>query len=602
MADKPIVTQWQTIPTITFQEYERYLPTAFDESLSLLQKVNKLVKYVNDIGILLNAIGEQWNQIVEWVMNDGLENAVRDQLTEWLNDGTLANIMSQLIDALPFVNLKQYKEANSLSIDDAFQQCLDFAKLTDDGVHIIIPPSYQITMTREMIVYSNTKITCAPGVKIKRDHDGYILLNGVRGATYTGYSGFGNISIVGGTWDINGVTRSATASGISFAHAKNLSFRDMTILDSNSHHIEVNSSMNVMFDTITCLGFSNYSTNMTSEAIQIDHSSTYDAFGSQDGTHCKNVTWKNCYFGASGTAGTQAPPRGLGSHAAIMGKYHENIVVDNNTFEGCTDYNIQCYNWKKVKIKNNDMIGGRGGIIVYVPYKTTDQVDSSNNPVTTWQDVYDYDISGNSFSGMTDANYVRLYGTETAKVRNVRIHHNSMLDGAGGAGGIYATYFDGVKVNDNNFENLNDTAISVSYGNNFTAKGNTGKNLTTGNGVTVSTSVSNVTIANNEFEDLDEHGILISDTIVNFVISGNRIKNVNRTNGGSNHIRIVTNSSNGTIIGNITTNNGAAVDYPLYITGTNSNIVRSANILRGVGSTGAVYDPSSVSVNSGDLI
>jgi hypothetical protein len=36
-------------------QYERYLPTAFDESLSLLQKVNKVRDFLNQVIDLANA-------------------------------------------------------------------------------------------------------------------------------------------------------------------------------------------------------------------------------------------------------------------------------------------------------------------------------------------------------------------------------------------------------------------------------------------------------------------------------------------------------------------------------------------------------------------
>ena len=100
MADKPNVTTWKDIPIISLQQYERYLPSAFDEELTLLQKLNKVIKYLDDIGVLLNGIGTQWNQIVDWVMGAGLEDAVNAKLTEWLNDGTLQTIIDAVLNGL----------------------------------------------------------------------------------------------------------------------------------------------------------------------------------------------------------------------------------------------------------------------------------------------------------------------------------------------------------------------------------------------------------------------------------------------------------------------------------------------------------------------
>jgi hypothetical protein len=68
-----------TITTpMTLKQFEEYLPNAFDESLSLLQKVNKIIKVLNDVTSLLS---------------DGVDQAVLDQLNAWLADGTLASVI-----------------------------------------------------------------------------------------------------------------------------------------------------------------------------------------------------------------------------------------------------------------------------------------------------------------------------------------------------------------------------------------------------------------------------------------------------------------------------------------------------------------------------
>lgn len=97
---KPDLLPMGTIDPVTFQKYERYLPTAFDESLSLLEKMNKIIHYMNEIGDLTNEMLTQWNAVYDWVMNEGLEEAVTAQLVEWLNDGTLTDIVYDAIEQL----------------------------------------------------------------------------------------------------------------------------------------------------------------------------------------------------------------------------------------------------------------------------------------------------------------------------------------------------------------------------------------------------------------------------------------------------------------------------------------------------------------------
>ena len=93
--DKPVISGFQAVAPLFLQQYERYLPTAFDESMSLVEKVNKVIQYANDVGALTNGVVEKWNEVMEWILNDGLTENVVNQLNTWFNDGTLAQIINE---------------------------------------------------------------------------------------------------------------------------------------------------------------------------------------------------------------------------------------------------------------------------------------------------------------------------------------------------------------------------------------------------------------------------------------------------------------------------------------------------------------------------
>lgn len=95
--NKPKLTQFQRFAKIALHKYERYLPTAFDESLTLLEKMNKLIEYLNLMGIQLNDVVEQWNEVMEWIVSDGITDTVLDRLDEMVDDGTLATIINEHI-------------------------------------------------------------------------------------------------------------------------------------------------------------------------------------------------------------------------------------------------------------------------------------------------------------------------------------------------------------------------------------------------------------------------------------------------------------------------------------------------------------------------
>jgi hypothetical protein len=77
------------------QQFQRYLPTAFDEGMTLLEKVNKVIITLNQIGKLSNDVLDQWNQVMDWVMADGMDAAISSKLDSMVTDGTLDKIINQ---------------------------------------------------------------------------------------------------------------------------------------------------------------------------------------------------------------------------------------------------------------------------------------------------------------------------------------------------------------------------------------------------------------------------------------------------------------------------------------------------------------------------
>lgn len=94
---KPKLQRFHQLAPLIVQKYERYLPTAFDESLTLLEKVNKVIEYVNQVSELSSGVVESWNEVMEWVMEDGLTESVNDKLDEMASDGTLDEIINHNI-------------------------------------------------------------------------------------------------------------------------------------------------------------------------------------------------------------------------------------------------------------------------------------------------------------------------------------------------------------------------------------------------------------------------------------------------------------------------------------------------------------------------
>ena len=112
------------------QQYERYLPTAFDESMSLLEKMNKLIQSQNALIDVVNAHTEHtqdqlekafdiiddnlanqlenfkqeleeqkrlYEDIRDKIHSDLLPDSVKEKLEEWLLNGTIENMIGETI-------------------------------------------------------------------------------------------------------------------------------------------------------------------------------------------------------------------------------------------------------------------------------------------------------------------------------------------------------------------------------------------------------------------------------------------------------------------------------------------------------------------------
>lgn len=93
--NKPHLIRDLQIPPIKIQKRERYLPTAFDESLSILERINKVIHYLNEYSDLTEEMLQNWNEVYRWVMNEGLDDTVSSRLREWLDDGTFHRIINE---------------------------------------------------------------------------------------------------------------------------------------------------------------------------------------------------------------------------------------------------------------------------------------------------------------------------------------------------------------------------------------------------------------------------------------------------------------------------------------------------------------------------
>jgi polygalacturonase len=242
----------------------------------------------------------------------------------------------------------------------AIQRALDLAQ-ENPKITFYFPEG--VYNTGRLRLHKNTSINLHTNAVIKRiGQTTKLFVNGELGNSdyATGYNGEGNIHFKGGTIDLNAfdapLSNDKGTTAFDLGHAKNISFRNLTIKNGqNGHYFQIASSRNVLFDgcwfgdvLITNASSNNYELIQIEEARKI----SFPTFGSYDGTISRDVTIKNCYF--------ENVIRAIGTHSYSRGRdgvtplrYNENIRVVNNVFINSVSHFGHFEAFKNVVIENN---------------------------------------------------------------------------------------------------------------------------------------------------------------------------------------------------------------------------------------------------------
>jgi len=177
-----LIPHFGSIALLRNQQYERYLPSAFDESMTLVQKVNMVIEHLNvtmermnDLQTLtVDTMNEQtvfletniqtqyteisdlydaFTLLKEWLENEGLEDRLVVVLNGWFDTGKLAEIINNEVFDM---------KANQIDLDVINEQLADIATnakkfgvtgdgITDDTINIITAFNYCIENNRVLL-------------------------------------------------------------------------------------------------------------------------------------------------------------------------------------------------------------------------------------------------------------------------------------------------------------------------------------------------------------------------------------------------------------------------------------------------------------------
>jgi hypothetical protein len=138
---------------LNFRDYRNYLPTAYDDSLSMQESLLQVLNFCNEIGLLNQNMSDNWNMLLGWIKTNGIDDAVTAQLNAWVVDGTFEKILDKTsldtikknlqaqMDAYTAqtdTKLNAYTSKTDATIDDRFNTQETSLKSTTDNMMSLI--------------------------------------------------------------------------------------------------------------------------------------------------------------------------------------------------------------------------------------------------------------------------------------------------------------------------------------------------------------------------------------------------------------------------------------------------------------------------------
>lgn len=248
---------------------------------------------------------------------------------------------------------------NAKVIQAAFDEAKN--KANDKNRYRIYFPKGEYHINTTLNIFSNTELYLDENTTLVQDapKGQNIVKAGDFSQKHILYNGFRNIKIDGGKWDMqfNG------SCAMRFGHCTNLSIRNVNITNIlDAHHIEA-AAVDTLSITDSTFTSSWRKGSNSCEAIQLDilhDSKHFPGFEEFDDTPNKNVTISGCTFSNLHS--------GIGTRSAVVSKYFDNVVIENNKFENIQEKAISCFNYKNSKIINNTFTNVNSGICFeYLP-------------------------------------------------------------------------------------------------------------------------------------------------------------------------------------------------------------------------------------------
>lgn len=308
----------------------------------------------------------------------------------------------------------------------ALQHALNLAKKHPGSIIFIPKGEYHIK--RALTIYEGTTLFMHEDTVLKRQGKDALLKNGIRNGFYHHYNGNSNITIIGGTFDMNGsrIPDNNTAMCLGHAHdlvLYNIRFKDVV----GGHAIDACGVDNLIITRCSFEGFLDINGDRGfSEAIQLDIQvpGAFPKFGTRDGTITRNVMISECYFGPSDTPGFTSWNRAVGSHATRHNKFYQDIFIYRNTFHQTLDFALTPFKADGLYIVDNHFLDCAGGIRFLGTKDDKHTADVQTGQRIAAQGGRDLNIINNRFEGTMTKDAINIRGYFNTQHQDVFITEN----------------------------------------------------------------------------------------------------------------------------------------------------------------------------------
>ncbi len=416
---------------------------------------------------------------------------------------------------------------------EEIQEALDYRK-NGRAKKLVITLRGNIAIDGSLYVYSDTTIN-AYGATITQTKKKASLLASATAARFgsygykTGYQMTKNITVNGGVW--NGAKKAGQI--IHFIHASNITLQGMTVINCTptGHLISLEGVNTALVSGCVLTGHGEMGASKEALHLDIVHNKETTPglrMEEYDDLACVNITIR-------GNTITNVP-NAIGSHGAVNGVYHKNIVISNNHIANIGSIGIKLFNYKNTSVRHNTIKNADTGIKAYTYFsdkKGGNKVNGyySPNYGTRTEALpagrnYRIEISGNVIQNTREGSAICLQAYEKRPMKSVSITGNS-ISGSGCRGILLNGYCKNASVAKNLVTDCKLNAIDVrNYSNGSVISENricrSGENA-----VNVSKNISNVMVKNNMVEGSNGNGIRVSEA-KRVTVLGNRLQSLKR--------------------------------------------------------------------------